>query len=136
MKNSSVEKTCEFCDQPLQREISVDGIEFFICINTKCPAQRLSRLEIRLESIVNLLKVKSMDKEKIISVPEKVEVQIKPKAEFRSRIKERIRILSNLSLKDGKIVYHSLIDQLEGSPFNLESLLEQTAKEEFSTPQF
>ena len=136
MRNISVEPTCEFCGQPLQREISVDGKLLFICINTKCPAQRLSRIETRLETIEKLLEISPMIKEKVISVPEKVEVPIVPEAEPESVIEEHIRTLPNLSLEEGKISFHSLIDQLEGSRGKLESLLEQTAKEEFSSPQF
>ncbi|MFX0183652.1 MAG: hypothetical protein ACFE95_11270 [Candidatus Hodarchaeota archaeon] len=135
MRNISVEPTCELCGQPLQRETGVDGKLLFICINTKCPAQRLSHIESRLEVIEKLLEISPMVKEKVISVPEKVEVPITPEVELESVI-EHIRTLPNLSLEDGIISFYSLIDQLEGSRGKLESLLEETANEEFYSPQF
>ena len=68
MKNNSTEPTCELCGQPFQRGTSVDRKEFFICNNNKCPAQRLSRIETRLESIEELLEIKPTVKEEIILI--------------------------------------------------------------------
>ncbi|MFX0050664.1 MAG: hypothetical protein ACFE8U_05160 [Candidatus Hermodarchaeota archaeon] len=129
MRNTSIEPTCELCGQPLRREIGDDGKSFFICVNTKCPAQRLSRIESRLETIEKLLEITPR-------VKEEVEVPIVPEVEPELVIEEHIQALPTLSLEEGTISFHSLIDQLEGSRAKLESLLEQTANEEFSSPQF
>ena len=132
MKNSSKDLCCELCGQPFVRGTSAAGREIFICINNKCPAQRLSRIELRLEAIEKVLEISPVVEEKIISVPEKVEVPVVP---TEVTVIDRIRTLPILSLEEGKTLFYSLIDQLE-SRDKLNSLLEQTANDEYASPQF
>jgi len=71
--------------------------------------------------------------EKIISVPEKVDVPVVP---IEVKVIEQIRTLPYLPIEEGKLRYYSLIDQLEGAKDKLESLLERTANVEYASPQF
>lgn len=136
MNNNSKEKVCEFCNEPLQREINSNGYEYLICTNSKCLALRLTRLETRLGSIEkHLLEIIPKTKEKVVKLPEKVESPIESKVKQISSVKIDIQNLSNLSLKDGKVRFYSLQRQLKGSRDRLEFFLEQVANKEFSSPQ-
>ncbi|MHA2318548.1 MAG: hypothetical protein ACXAC6_12430 [Candidatus Hodarchaeales archaeon] len=129
-------KYCGSCGKPLEREVNEKGEEFFFCVNSKCQAQRLSLLESRLETVENLLEISPMVKEKVISVPEQVEVPIVPEAELEFVIDELIRELPDLSVEEGKTIFHSLLNQLEGSRGKLESLLEQLSNKEFISHEY
>ncbi len=141
MKKSLVTPICEMCGKPLERGISGSGDEYFICLNTKCQAQRLSRIESRLETIEQLLEIKPVVTEEIVSVPP----EVPPEAEWLEPPIELIRTLPDLSLEDGNFTFYSLMNQLgdvktrkqaRQTRSNFESLLEQIANEEFSSPQF
>ncbi len=136
-----VEPICESCGKPLEKGISGSGEEYFVCLNTKCQAQRLSRIESRLETIEQLLEIKPLITEEIVSVTP--EVPITPEAELEPPI-DIIRTLPDLSLEEGNFRFYALLNQLGESKTRkqarqtrdkVESLLEQTANEEFSSPQ-
>ncbi|MFW9903299.1 MAG: hypothetical protein ACFFFH_03125 [Candidatus Thorarchaeota archaeon] len=120
--------SCEFCNQPLQIRTDAAGKKYFICSNIKCPTQRLTQIEARLEAIEKILEIKSLNKEGTIS--------LKPETEGESIVIQHIRTLPNLSIEEGKHRYYSLINQLNGFREKLNLLLERTANDEYAAPRF
>ncbi|MFX0207865.1 MAG: hypothetical protein ACFFDT_17890, partial [Candidatus Hodarchaeota archaeon] len=124
--------SCQFCNHPLKIQRDAIGKKNFICTNNKCPAQRLTHIETRLEAIEKLLEIKPSAKEEIISVTP--EVPIIPEAELEPVI-TLIRTLPDLSLEEGKFCYYTLIEKLGGSRDKLNILLERTANNEYASPR-
>ncbi|UCG01887.1 MAG: hypothetical protein JSW11_20065 [Candidatus Heimdallarchaeota archaeon] len=110
--------SCESCNHPLQSQRDAVGKKFFICVNSKCPVKRLTNIETRLAAIEKLLEI----------------TPIIPKAQ--ESVIEIIRTLPNLSLEEGRVQFYSLFDQLEESRDILNFFLEQTANNEYLSPQF
>ncbi|MHA1979059.1 MAG: hypothetical protein ACW98F_04770 [Candidatus Hodarchaeales archaeon] len=126
---------CDLCNIPLERGVNEKGEEVFFCVNTRCQAQRLSKIDSRLDTIEkHLQEISSLVKETLISEPE--DIPSVPPPEIDIIFNAQIRSLPDLSVEDGRTTFYSLLDQLDGSRDELESRLVQIMDSNFLSPQF